>query len=472
MGEPALALAATTAAPADVGADTIAVARFDGEGSPAPEVADLVSSGEARARLGALAVTHVGGRRWIVCGLGGRDEHGGTEAAREAAVAVAVRARELGARHLCWVAPGAASVGALVEGTVLGAHRVGPGSGSRRLERLTVTCREDVAPAVARAGVVARAQNRARELQDAPANVLTPEALAEHARALDGVETEVLDRGAIESAGMGAFAAVGRGAENEPRLISVRYEPGGAAGPRLGWVGKAVTFDSGGYSLKPPARMHEMKFDMSGGAAVLGALAAVVELAVPVRILAVIGAAENLVSGSAMRPGDIVHAADGTSIEVNNTDAEGRLVLADCLWWAREHGAERLVDVATLTGGIVTALGVVYAGLMANDDTWAAEVQAAADAADELVWRLPLHPRYAKAIEGHYADLLNSTTDRKAHPLTAAAFLHAFAGDTPWAHLDIAGVASGAGAPWAAKSGTGWGVRTLVALAERVAAVA
>jgi leucyl aminopeptidase len=460
-------LAAASRPPVD--ADTVAVGLFAeaATSAPAPEVEALVASGEARGRLGALAVTHVDGRRWLVCGLGSREAWGG-EAAREAAVAVHGRARELGARHLCWVAPDLGASGPLVEGTLLGAHRVRPqGENARGLRKLTVAAAADVSAATIHAGVVARAQNRARELQDAPANVLTPEALADRARALDGVEVEVLGPAGMAQAGMGALAAVGRGAANEPRLITARHEPPGATGPLLGWVGKAVTFDSGGYSLKPPARMYEMKFDMSGGAAVLEALAAVVELRLPVRVLAVVGAAENLVSGSAMRPGDIVRAADGTTIEVNNTDAEGRLVLADCLWLARERGAERLVDVATLTGGIITALGTVYAGLVANDDAWAAEVQRAAEAADELVWRLPLHPRYAKQIEGRYADLLNATPDRKGQPLTAAAFLHHFAGDVPWVHLDIAGVASGAGAPWAPKSGTGWGVRTLVALAER-----
>ncbi len=185
-------------------------------------------------------------------------------------------------------------------------------------------------------------------------------------------------------------------------------------------------------------------------------------------MLAVVGATENLVSGSATRPGDIVRSLEGLTIEVDNTDAEGRLVLADCLTWARRRGVERIVDIATLTGGIVTALGSVHAGLMANDDGWAAEVEAAAAAAGELVWRMPLHQRYAKAMEGRYADLRNAAVKRgEASPLTAAAFLSRFTDGVPWAHLDIAGTAWDAGLPYLGSGGSGWGVRTLVAVAER-----
>ena len=232
-----------------------------------------------------------------------------------------------------------------------------------------------------------------------------------------------------------------------------------------------MTFDSGGYSLKPPARMHEMKFDMSGGAAVIEAIAALAELRAPVRVLGVIGATENLVNGRAVKPGDVVRSREGLTIEVDNTDAEGRLVLCDCLSWAREQGAERIVDIATLTGGVVSALGDVYAGLL-GDDAMVAEVEAAAADAGELVWRLPLHPRYAKKMEGAYADLRNSAAERtKGQPSTAAAFLSRFTGGLPWAHLDVAGVTDGASLPYInGKGGTGFGLRTLVALAERVSA--
>jgi leucyl aminopeptidase len=269
---------------------------------------------------------------------------------------------------------------------------------------------------------------------------------------------------------MGAFAAVAQGSVQEPRLIRLEYDGPGADSIRLGLIGKAVTFDSGGLSLKPPGSMHEMKFDMCGGAAVIEAIGALARLGVPLRVLGVVGATENLPSGSAVKPGDIVEALDGTTIEVNNTDAEGRLVLADCLAHAIREGCERLVDVATLTGGIVVALGSVYAGLMSNDEQWAAHVTEAGQATGELVWQLPLHRRYAEMIKGRYAQLTNVTERREASSITAAEFLHHFVGSTPWAHLDIAGTAWDGHRPYLDKGGTGVGVRLLVEVARRLAA--
>jgi leucyl aminopeptidase len=246
----------------------------------------------------------------------------------------------------------------------------------------------------------------------------------------------------------------------------VRHDPAAARGPLLGLVGKAVTFDTGGYSIKPAARMHEMKFDMCGGAAVLEAIGAIAELGLPVRLLGVIGATENMVSARASRPGDIVRTKAGITIEINNTDAEGRLVLADCLTHARDRGAERLLDLATLTGGIVTTFGSVHAGLMGTDDDWCAAVAAAGEATGERVWRLPLDPLYDELIKGTYGDLQNTSEGRKAQSIAAAALLRRFAGDVPWAHLDIAGVADDFGRPYARKGASGWGVRLLIELAR------
>jgi leucyl aminopeptidase len=232
-------------------------------------------------------------------------------------------------------------------------------------------------------------------------------------------------------------------------------------------VGKGITFDSGGLSLKPAASMHEMKFDMCGGAAVIEAVAALAELNAPVRVLGVIGATENLPSGSAVKPGDIVRALDGTTIEVNNTDAEGRLVLADCLCYARQSGCDRIVDIATLTGAVEVALGSAYAGLMANDDAWADQVEAAAARAGEPVWRFPLHADYAEMVKGRYAQLTNQTERREAGAITAAELLHHFVGEVPWAHLDIAGTAWDVPRPYfVGKGATGFGVRLLVELAR------
>jgi leucyl aminopeptidase len=338
---------------------------------------------------------------------------------------------------------------------------------------LIVSAHHDVAGPVETGRIVGESANLTRDLQNRPANDLTPTALAERAREIaanhDTLTLEVMGRVEIEAAGMGAFAGVAQGTQEEPQLITLRYDGPGATGPVLGFVGKAVTFDSGGISLKPGNKMSDMKFDMSGGAAVLGATAAIARLGLPVRLISVIGASENLPSGNSMKPGDILRARNGTTIEIINTDAEGRLVLADCLTHAVNLGAERLVDIATLTGAIITALGNTHAGLMASDDGWAQQVQDAATSTGELVWRLPLHADYAKALDSETADLMNVNETRKAGSIVAAQFLQRFTGDVPWAHLDIAGTAWGAGRPYTPKGGSGFGVRLFVALARSLA---
>jgi leucyl aminopeptidase len=466
---------ATTDAPAATSADTIAVGVFDGErvahdlqGAP---LTALLESGEARATFKHLALHHDDGRRWLLVGLGRRDAFD-PERARVAAAVAHGRARELATRVLCWELPhhvDDAVAAALVEGTILAGYRFDryrarPDDEPVQLEEVVVSAHHDVAEAVHRGAIGARAQNLARELQDTPANDLTPMALAQRAQELAGVEVEVHGREWLTEQGMGALLAVAQGSEQEPALIVARYD-GGGGGPLLGLVGKAVTFDTGGLSIKPAAGMQEMKFDMSGGAAVLGALQAIAALELPVSVLAVVGATENTISGSAIKPGDIVRAMSGVTIEVNNTDAEGRLVLCDCLAYAVAQGAERIVDLATLTGGVVTALGSTYAGLFATDDDLAAAVIAAGEASGELVWRLPLHPEYDEQIKGRYADIVNSES-RKAHPIQGASFLKRFVGDVPWAHLDIAGTAHDNGRTYAPKGGAGWGVRLLVELAR------
>jgi leucyl aminopeptidase len=280
---------------------------------------------------------------------------------------------------------------------------------------------------------------------------------------------EVWGREEIVAAGMGAFAGVAQGSDEPPALITLRYEPENATGPVLGLVGKAVTFDSGGISIKPGRGMSDMKFDMSGGAAVVGAMRAIARLALPVRVVGVVGATENLPSGHAVKPSDILRAKTGTTIEVINTDAEGRLVLADCLAHAIEQGAERLIDLATLTGGIVVTFGKVHAGLFASDDAWAETLARAGEASGERLWRLPLDPEYDELIKSQYADIANAVESREAASITAAQFLRRFTGDVPWAHLDIAGVADGRGKPYAPKGGNGFGVRLLVEVAEQIA---
>jgi leucyl aminopeptidase len=476
-------ITSTTDGPFETGADTVAIGVFEGKDvshdTPDKALGALLASGEARRELGRVAVTHTQGKRAILVGLGPRERFG-AEPARAAAAAALRRARELGTRSLCWEAPHKiddATIGALVEGTLLRDYRFDrykrpSGSGSGALAQLSISAHHDVSAPVQRAHVVARAQNRARDLGNTPANDLTPSALAGYARAaaegLQALSVTVMDEAEIREAGMGAFAAVAQGSAQDARLIHLEYR--GGASETLGLVGKAVTFDTGGISLKPAAKMFEMKFDMLGGAAVIEAICALAELRAPVHVVGVVGATENMPGGGAVKPGDVVTALNGTTVEINNTDAEGRLVLADCLTYALRAGADRLVDVATLTGGVVVALGSVYTGLMSNDDAWAAMVQRAAEATGELAWRLPLHESYAEMVKGRYAQLTNLTERREASAITAAEFLHHFAGEVPWAHLDIAGTGYDAKRPYFADKGaTGIGVRLLVDLAERLA---
>lgn len=489
-------VSSTTEGGADTDADTVLLGLFQDEAPPAgtpAELAELVRSGEARRAPKALGLTHAQGRRWLTVGLGKRAELT-PERARVAAAAAHGRALEIGVRSLCVQAPADTDpqiTGALVEGVMLADYRferhksdqAEPAAGDeppapKHLERLIVSSSAPVAKEletlVHDAALVAHAANAARDLQNRPANDLTPTALGEYARGLGEqiatLTVEVEGREGLAARGMGAFAAVAQGSEQEPALIVLRYEPpGGAAhadAPTLGLVGKAVTFDSGGISLKPGAKMAEMKFDMSGGAAVIEAIAAIARLELPIRVLAVVGATENLPSGRSVKPGDIVTAANGKTIEVNNTDAEGRLVLADCLHRAVGLGAERIVDLATLTGAVIIALGSTYAGLIANDDELARRIEDAGAATGEICWRLPLHEEYGELIKGTYGDLDNAPEGRKAGTIVGGAFLSNFVGETPWAHLDIAGSAWDLGRDYAAKGASGYGVRLLVELAR------
>jgi leucyl aminopeptidase len=472
---------------ADSDGDTVAIGVFEGEqpaaGCPA-ELAQLLDSGEARRSFKALALTHADARRWLLVGLGPRADFT-AERARVAAATVGARAREISTRALCWENPvegDGAIAAAIVEGTLLGDYSyerhkstaagadAAAGQPPKHLESLLVAGAGSLEDAVENAALLAAAVNRARDLQNRPANDLTPTALAEYARALgaelDGLSVEVEGLESIRARGMGAFAAVAQGSDQEPALITFRYEGPSASGPTLGFVGKAVTFDSGGISLKPGAKMAEMKFDMSGGAAVVEAVSAIVRLKLPVKLVAVVGATENLPSGHAVKPGDIVTAANGKTIEVNNTDAEGRLVLADCLCHAVAQGAERIVDLATLTGAVIIALGSTYAGVMSNDDELAERLSSAGEQTGEIVWRLPLHPEYAELLKGKYGDLDNAPEGRKAGTIVGGTFLSNFVGDVPWAHIDIAGSAWELDRAYVGKGASGYGVRLLVALAE------
>ena len=327
----------------------------------------------------------------------------------------------------------------------------------------------EVAEAVQRGVTMGVATNLARELANQPSNLLRPAAFAERAAEAVtevGVATEVLDETAIRKLGMGLLLGVGQGSDAPPRLLVMRHEPPGApAKPVLGLVGKGVTFDSGGISIKPAAGMEWMKSDMAGGAAVVGAMRAIGALGGARRVLGIVPMAENMPGGRATRPGDILTGAGGTTVEVLNTDAEGRLILGDALWYARECGATHLVDVATLTGACVIALGGAASGLFARPVEWSEALQAAAARAGERAWPMPLYEEYREQLRSELADMKN-IGGREGGACTAAAFLEAFTDGLPWAHLDIAGTA------WiekpredAAAGATGVMVRTLTELA-------
>jgi leucyl aminopeptidase len=485
---PAIRVSALRGAPEETAADTRVVGLFEGEELPDARLQGLVELGEAKPGFRKLAVAHEeapggGQRRVLIAGLGSRDEFD-PERARVIAAEAAAKAKELGAVSLSWAAPDGGRVpGALVEGTLLRLYAFdrykskkdeeNAGGAGGEIESLEIAgAAEDVETQLERARVAAEAANKARDLQNLPANVATPTFLAERAAEVaaqhESLEIELLDRDAILARGMGAFAAVAQGSYQEPRLIVLRYR--GGDGPHVGFVGKAVTFDTGGISIKPAAKMHEMKFDMSGGAAVIESLGAIAQLGLPSTITGVVPACENMPSGRSMRPGDIVTAMNGTTIEINNTDAEGRLILADALAYAVEQGVERIVDLATLTGAIIVALGSTYCGLFSNDDEWYGNVHDACERSGEVGWRMPLHAEYLKLTKGEYADLTNAAAERKAPSSYAAEFLRQFVDGRPWVHMDIAGTAWNLGRPYVGKGASGFGVRTLIELAGRLSA--
>jgi len=362
---------------------------------------------------------------------------------------------------------------AVVEGAVLGAYRAGrwkSDAPAPAVDRFVVCgAGDELREVAARAELIARWTNVARELVDGPPNVVTPASLAERAAALPGLQVDVLDPVA---AGLPALAAVGGSSAAAPQLIVLRHEPQGAPErPRLALVGKAVTFDAGGYFLKTQSDIVRQKGDMGGGAAVLAALGAVAELELPLSIVGILPACENMIGADAIRPSDVITTAAGLTVEVTNPDAEGRLILADALWYAQRAGATHVVDLATLTGAMRAGMGDLYGGVFANDDRWRDAVVDAGNAAGDLAWPWPLHRRYRRLLESRVADLRNTSGRPYGYPITAATFLERFAGASPWAHVDMLGPALldddrgdeiGPGA-------SGYGVRMLVELASRLA---
>jgi leucyl aminopeptidase len=484
-------------APTEIEADVLAVPLTEEGLSESAKAVDskldgllqrLVDEGELRTDVGYARVVHVSGglgtRRVAAAGLGKRDQID-ADAFRTGAAAVALEAGEF-SKSVAWaldpsLLPADEQARALAEGTLLGAYdpaRWKKDDHKPKLERLLLCTDADVSDGVERIARISDWVNRARDLVNSPPNEATPERLAaraaEIASQLENVQADALDRDQIKQQGMGAFAAVAQGSDTEPRLVVLRYEPPEAKSDIvLGLVGKAITFDTGGISLKPSLHMQDMKGDMAGGAAVIEATGAIADLGLPIRAISVVAACENMPGGHAYRPGDILTAANGKTIEVTNTDAEGRLVLADALWYARENGATHILDLATLTGAMELALGDLYAGVFANDDEWREQVVAAGEASGDHAWEFPLHPRYRRYVDSAFADLKNSSDLRQASPALAAAFLQEFVGEGPWAHADIAGPAfleRPRGDYLSQRGGTGYGVRLIVELASRLAA--
>jgi leucyl aminopeptidase len=473
----------------EVDSDLLAVLVFDGDELPEP-LAGAPGSDDAKGGYRKTTLIHPEKpRRAVVVGLGDREEFE-PERARVAGAIAARTAEAMDVTSMTLAGPDAddpkALATAAVEGAILGSYRFdrykskkddeddggGDGQSSKHLEELQVVGDIGIGEAVEAARVGAEAENFARELQDLPSNVVTPSYLAGRAKAIadehSSVTCEVMGRKQIAEAGMGGLVAVSQGTAEEPQLIVLRYQ-GGGEGETLGLVGKGVTFDSGGISIKPSGGMHEMKMDMSGAAAVLEAVSAIAKLELPINILAVIPSTENMPSGTAVKPGDIITQLNGKTVEVNNTDAEGRLILADALAYSVELGADRVVDLATLTGAVIVALGSTYAGLISNDDAFAAEVEGAAGRTGELAWRLPLHPEYKELTKGTVADLTNASSKRKASTIYAGSFLEEFVDDKPWVHLDIAGTAWDVGREYTGKGPSGFGTRLLIELARSLA---
>jgi leucyl aminopeptidase len=482
-------------------ADVVVVNLFEGVVSPGGgtgavdralegAISRLIAQGDIRGKTGEVTLIHTFGRipapRIAVLGLGKSDAFD-IDAVRNLAANMVRALRKPAIKHVATIAHGAGIAGlppgacaqAIAEGAILGSYRYlrhksnNNGDDKAEIESLTILEADagkvdSMRAAAERGAILAEATNLARDLANEPANLLTPTDLAERARELAGVselECTILEREDMEAKGMGALLAVARGSHQPPKLIQLAYRGREGEGFDLALVGKGITFDTGGISIKQAAGMEAMKADMTGAASVIAAMGAIAKLAPKVNVVAIAPCTENMPGGNATKPGDVVRAMNGKSIEILNTDAEGRLVLADGLCLARELGAERIVDVATLTGAVTTALGDVCYGLMTNNDEFAKQVETAAAKAGEKTWRLPMFKEYDDYIKSDVADIKN-TTSKGAGTIAGAKFLENFVGDTPWVHLDIAGVdmmSSEKG--WISKGASGYSVRALVNLA-------
>lgn len=443
----------------------------------------LHSSGELTGKMLECTLVHnppgLAAARLLVIGAGKQQKFALPHLARLSGAAVRY-ARARGAHEISWILQRDTSpetLQHLIGGAIVADYDADTYRSERktdkRIDRFTLVGREgQIADggraAIEQARIIAESANFARELVNEPSNLMTPSTLALRAEKMAqefGLQSTVLGPEEIRALKMNAFWAVAQGSAEPPRLIVLRYNPPGAPEtPVVGLVGKGITFDTGGISIKPAASMEEMKTDMAGGATMLGVMRAVAQLKPKVRVIAVVPATENMPGGKAYKPGDVITAMSGKTIEILNTDAEGRLVLADAMHYAKLQGATTLIDAATLTGAVTIALGNITTGVFGNNKEWTSRVLASAAAAGERMWELPADDEYRDLYKSSIADIAN-TGGRYGGAITGAMFVGEFAGDTPWVHLDIAGTRwNYEEKPYLAKGPSGHGVRTLVHL--------
>ena len=458
-------------------------------------ISQLIDDGEIKGKKGETTLIHtfgkIGPARVLVAGLG-KAEKFDQGTIREVMAGSCRYLRKLGMEKAATIAHGSGIAGleakssgqAIAEGSLLGLYSFknyltsNDDGNDNKMDELLIVEGDagkvsDLEAGIERGRLMAESAIFARDMVNEPANVMTPTRMAELASQVadqEGLEIEVLGRDQMEEMGMGAFLGVAKGSDQPPKLIVLKYtgDPENSAN-NLGLIGKGITFDTGGISIKPAAGMEDMKGDMAGGASVIGAMKAIGRLKPKLNVTGIIAATENMPGGSAQRPGDVVRSMSGKTIEVINTDAEGRLVLADALCYARREGLTRLVDIATLTGAVVVALGNECSGVMGNDQGLIDELIEVGQHTGERIWQLPMYDDYKELIKSSVADIKN-TGGRGAGSISAALFLSEFAEDTPWAHLDIAGTYfSSKNKSYLVKGGTGVPTRTLIDLAVKLA---
>jgi len=469
--------------------DALAVICYESGENPPPLALqngwfeEVRTAGELTGKLYEIAILHrpqgIAAKRLVLIGGGKRSSFSTVEARRIAGSLVrTLKSKGVKSAALLLDTADAAFISAAAEGAVLGEweadkYKSDPKKHEKRLESFSLCLSTGAPPEAERAlqqgRIIAEAQNLARDLVNEPANKLKPADLAEAARAMSasyGLECKVLDTEAMTKLGMGALLGVAQGSSNPPFLIVIDYKPAAPAGSdHLALIGKGVTFDTGGISIKPSDGMEKMKYDMAGAAAVIGAMRAIAQLKPAIPVTAYIPTVENMINGDAQRPGDIVTALSGKTIEVLNTDAEGRLILADAITYANRNGATHLVDAATLTGAIGVALGHYNMGAFTNNEQFLARFMTAARTAGEKAWQLPMDEEYKEYLKSAYADLPN-IGGRYGGSISAAWFVREFADPTPWVHLDIASTAwLDDGKAWLSKGPSGVAVRSFVQLA-------